>query len=1110
MYLTPAAIGYLTQIVLVSAIVGFFTYHTLGRQRPDRPTHAGLLTGFFAATTAFILELFFEAASPPARRLQVVYLENTTTGLILILLLQFAYHFPDLPPRQKWEARVALGLSVLYTLFEASFAVYRFAALGQGQVYFRPRWPDYVLVLGFLWVPVVFVRQAVRASRQARAGARRAVDVTDLMPAGCRRSTDPDRLRSTSAASGGPEPRRPALAHLWRPRGRAARAARSFSLVYLLPVGMALANLLRSYRLIPAGLYHASMSVGLLFSLFFFAIAYLNAIPETTTFMVKLVGGTLVALLAMLGLVAWNIMPTYVESYRAASPEGRTLRFMPNDGGGYDVAEVPFQFDHDLGDDLRLADALEETASVALDFAFPFYGQTYALVYVMNDGAVGLDAPVDHRTIQYHYGPTPAIFPLYIDLIPQVGEGGIFARRDADRLVITWQRVPAFHAQQTTYTFQLVLHQDGVFEVAYDGIPPELTFRPDNDPEDDVWLVGAAPGNPARAGDRRALPQQADFAALPVAGGPQGVVFDYYLAFRRQLHHLFAPLARLIVVSSLTILLGFPLIFHVNLVRPLNALLRGVQRLEAGDYAAHVPVQYTDEIGFLTRVFNDLAAQLGDLIRNLEARVAARTAELSARTEELRGANARLRAEIKEREQAQATIIEQQRALATLGERERLGRELHDGLGQLMGYINVEAQTVETMLSAGQIEPAQANLRRIAQTAQEAHADIRSFILGLRALHEDVPRRDFWEALRDRLHQFQTTYGIETGLNLPDGAPLPSFGPAVEEQLLHIIQEVLTNVRKHAAARRVEVLFSLTATTTHVIVADDGIGFDARGQVGKSASQQIGIERQGASAHFGLKMMRERAEAVGGQVEIRSTPGQGTCVLIHLPCLLAEPDVEAGMSGLAGLRLLLVDDHPLFLEGLRNLLTARGFTVVGVAHDGNEAVQQAQVLQPDVIVMDVQMPDCDGLEATRAIKAENPEVKIVMLTVADDDAHLLEAIKSGASGYLLKSLDANEFCALLTGVLRGEAALAPGIAARIMAEFSRPGDHEGRPYIAELTPRQKEVLGLVAQGLIYKEVAQRLHLSEKTIKYHMGRILEKLHVENRAQAIAYYVQQTQE
>ncbi|MBN1993699.1 MAG: HAMP domain-containing protein, partial [Anaerolineae bacterium] len=604
MYLTPAAVSYLTQIILVLAIFGFFVYHTLSQQRLGKTAHARFLLGFFAATTVFILLLFFETALLPAWRLQVVYLENATVGLILLLLLQFAYHFPHLPPHRKWEARLALGLSALYTLAEAGFALYRFAALRQGLVFFRPEWADYALVLGFLWVPVVFVRQAVYASRQEQANPGPGAGGRDLF----------------------------GLAHLWQPQGQNARAARAFVLVYLLPVGMSLANLLRSYRLISAGLYHASLSVVLLFTLFLFAIAYLNSLPERTTFMVKLVGAALVTVLVVLGLVSWNIMPTYVSNYSVASPQGQTLNFSPNNSGGYTVTVAPFQFESELGSNLGLADALAETDSVALDFTFPFYGQTYRQVYVMNDGVVGLGRPVDHRTIQYHYGVSPAIFPLYLDLIPQAGEGGVYARRDADRLIITWDRVPAFRAQQTTYTFQLILHRDGTFQVSYNDIPPFLTFRPDSDPEDDIWLVGAVPGmgNPAQPGLERLLPQQVDFAGLPLTTGPQGVVFDYYLAFRRQLHQLFVPLAGLILASSVAILLGFPLFFHANLVMPLNALLRGVRRLEAGEYAVNVTVRYADEIGFLTDAFNKLAAQLGDLIRNLETHVVERTTALRA------------------------------------------------------------------------------------------------------------------------------------------------------------------------------------------------------------------------------------------------------------------------------------------------------------------------------------------------------------------------------------------------------------------------------------------------------------------------------------------------
>jgi DNA-binding NarL/FixJ family response regulator len=207
-------------------------------------------------------------------------------------------------------------------------------------------------------------------------------------------------------------------------------------------------------------------------------------------------------------------------------------------------------------------------------------------------------------------------------------------------------------------------------------------------------------------------------------------------------------------------------------------------------------------------------------------------------------------------------------------------------------------------------------------------------------------------------------------------------------------------------------------------------------------------------------------------------------------------------------KVLLVDDHPLFLEGLQNLLTAHGIEVVGTASDGLEALEKARPLRPDVILMDVQMPRCDGLAATRLIKAEMPAVKIVMLTVSEEDEDLFEAIKSGASGYLLKSLDADKFFQLLSGLEQGEAPLSPGLAARILDEFARQGKNppagsETCGRVQGLTPRQVEVLTLVAQGMTYKEVGKALCLSERSIKYHMGQILERLHLENRAQVIAY-------
>src|SRR3990172_9609060 len=206
--------------------------------------------------------------------------------------------------------------------------------------------------------------------------------------------------------------------------------------------------------------------------------------------------------------------------------------------------------------------------------------------------------------------------------------------------------------------------------------------------------------------------------------------------------------------------------------------------------------------------------------------------------------------------------------------------------------------------------------------------------------------------------------------------------------------------------------------------------------------------------------------------------------------------------GMRPLRLLLVDDHALFREGLISLLSYQDdFTVVGEAEDAESALAQARALEPDIVLMDVELQGEDGVIATQRLKMEMPDLAIVMLTVHDDSQTLFEAIKAGAEGYLVKNVRSRELLEQLRGLARGEAAISRRMAARILQEIR--GQTEPFGPEEELTPREMEVLELVAARLSNAEIAERLVVSEHTVKNHMKNILSKLHLRNRRQAAAY-------
>jgi DNA-binding NarL/FixJ family response regulator len=221
--------------------------------------------------------------------------------------------------------------------------------------------------------------------------------------------------------------------------------------------------------------------------------------------------------------------------------------------------------------------------------------------------------------------------------------------------------------------------------------------------------------------------------------------------------------------------------------------------------------------------------------------------------------------------------------------------------------------------------------------------------------------------------------------------------------------------------------------------------------------------------------------------------------------------VTKDQAGDERLRVLVVDDHALFRRGLEMVLGSEpDLELVGEASDGLEAIEKAQETMPDVVLMDVRMPKRSGIEATAQIKDLLPHVKILMLTISDDEADLYEAIKAGASGYLLKEIPIEEVAQAIRSVWAGQSRISPSMASKLLTEFaamSKATEEKPQMPAPRLTEREMEVLRLVAQGLNNRDIAAKLFISENTVKNHIRNILDKLHLHSRMEAVVYAVRE---
>ncbi|GAA1893591.1 response regulator [Lapillicoccus jejuensis] len=242
---------------------------------------------------------------------------------------------------------------------------------------------------------------------------------------------------------------------------------------------------------------------------------------------------------------------------------------------------------------------------------------------------------------------------------------------------------------------------------------------------------------------------------------------------------------------------------------------------------------------------------------------------------------------------------------------------------------------------------------------------------------------------------------------------------------------------------------------------------------------------------------------------VTSTGGRGGSAPSERATATSEPDLT--VPGTDSIRVLVADDHVLFRRGLEMVLQQEGdIDVVGEASDGAEAIQRAEQLLPDVILMDVRMPRTTGIEACLAIKERVPSSRIVMLTISDEESDLFEAVRAGANGYLLKDVPGEEIAAGIRAVHHGQSLISPSMASKLLAEFaliSRRDADTPNPHAPKLTDREVEVLRLVAHGKANREIGTELFISENTVKNHVRNILEKLQLHTRMEAAMYAVRQ---
>lgn len=425
---------------------------------------------------------------------------------------------------------------------------------------------------------------------------------------------------------------------------------------------------------------------------------------------------------------------------------------------------------------------------------------------------------------------------------------------------------------------------------------------------------------------------------------------------------------------------------------------------------------------------------------------------------------------IQEQKQLLEQHIKQIEELTLIEERNRLSHELHDTIGHSLTSLLVGVESLRSSVPDSQVE----RVDKLVSIAQRSLDGIRKH---LHQLSDARLNQSLSEALLELTEEFMKSTGVTVNFRVIGSETLVM--QKMSFCLYRCLQESLTNAVRHGQASVISVDLYFESQQLRLQIEDNGNGIE---------SIEFGL---------GLKGMKERLEQQQGTLSVHSQSGQGTVVICNVPI-----QVEAGQGSI---RLLIVDDQVMIADSLQQILSQQdNFIVVGTASDGQEALEQCERQQPDIVLMDVHMQGMNGMETVLQMKERWPSMKIVIMTTFEDSVQAATALEHGAEGYMLKSTRPKEMMVAMKLIYSGGTWLDQSIATRVFEEMKRQREQLEKyspndPY--GLTKREREILQLLSDGLRYKSIATKLYLSEGTVRNYCSTLYSKLGVSNREEAI---------